>query len=95
MGGILKLRRPQGCGNTPGDLERTISTSRTPPQLPYTIVSRLAFQGQSSLQMKKTRLSAIREKGLFIPAYLGALYQPGNAICLGKRAMVKGLLVAR
>ena len=43
MGGILKLRRPQGCGNTPGDLERTISTSRTPPQLPYTIASRLAF----------------------------------------------------
>jgi len=43
MGSILKFRRPQGCGNTPGDLERTISTSRTPPQLPYTIASRLAF----------------------------------------------------
>ena len=89
MVGILKLRRPQVCGNTPGDLERTISTSRTPPQLPYTIVSRLGFQGQSSLQMKKTRLSAIREKGLFIPAYLGGLQQPSDAVCLGKGTMVK------
>ena len=36
----------------------------------------------------KTLLSAIWEEGLFIPAYLGGFYQPSNAVCLGKRAMV-------
>jgi len=31
------------------------------------------------------------KKGLFIPAYLGDLYQPGNAVALGKsRVVVKG-----
>ena len=36
----------------------------------------------------KTLLSTIWEEGLFIPAYLGGFYQPSNAVCLGKRAMV-------
>tara|TARA_Y100001001_G_scaffold99694_1_gene97460 strand:- start:165 stop:302 length:138 start_codon:yes stop_codon:yes gene_type:complete len=38
---------------------------------------------------KKTLLSAMWEKGLLMPAYLGGFDQPGNAVSLDKRAMVK------
>ena len=34
----------------------------------------------------KTLLSAIWEKGLLMPAYLGGFYQPSDAVCLGKGA---------
>jgi hypothetical protein len=37
----------------------------------------------------KTLLSAIWEEGLIVPAYLGGLQQPSNAVCLGKRMVVK------
>jgi len=44
---------------------------------------------------KKILLSAIRAKGLLMPAYSGSFYQPGKAIRLGKTRVVKNELVAR
>tara|TARA_B100001013_G_scaffold100610_1_gene56857 strand:+ start:340 stop:477 length:138 start_codon:yes stop_codon:yes gene_type:complete len=38
---------------------------------------------------KKTLLSAKWEEGLLMPVYLGGFYQPSNAVCLGKRRVIK------